>query len=84
VKKPTVGKRLAAAFDVGRGHGCDAGAGRDNGRVAASLARLETAARGDDNMMPLLIEAVEQYVTLGEICKTLRGVWGEQRETMAL
>jgi methylmalonyl-CoA mutase N-terminal domain/subunit len=59
-------------------------AGRDNGRVAASLARLEAAAGGDDNMMPLLIEAAEQYVTLGEICKTLRGVWGEQRETMAL
>ncbi|MDP9238489.1 MAG: methylmalonyl-CoA mutase family protein [Chloroflexota bacterium] len=59
-------------------------AGRDGGRVEAALRRLEETARGEDNMMPVLIEAVEQYVTLGEICARLRGVWGEQRETMAL
>ena len=41
-------------------------------------------ALGDDNMVPLLIEAVEQYVTLGEICRSLRGVRGEQREATAL
>jgi methylmalonyl-CoA mutase N-terminal domain/subunit len=35
-------------------------------------------------MVPLLIEAVESYATLGEICERLRGVWGEQRESMAL
>ena len=34
--------------------------------------------------MPMLIEAVENYVTLGEICRSLRGVWGEQREATAL
>ncbi len=59
-------------------------AGRDNGRVDAALRRIEDAARGDENMMPLLIEAVEQYVTLGEICTRLRAAWGEQREAMAL
>jgi len=30
--------------------------------------------------MPVLIEAVESYVTIGEICGVLRGVFGEQRE----
>ncbi len=35
-------------------------------------------------MIPLIIEAVESYATLGEICRTLRTVWGEQREGMAL
>jgi methylmalonyl-CoA mutase N-terminal domain/subunit len=57
---------------------------RDNGRVDAALKRLQAAASGDDNMIPLIIEAVEHYVTLGEICRTLRTAWGEQRETMAL
>ena len=47
-------------------------ADRDAGRVEAALRRLEDAARGDDNMIPLIIEAVEQYATLGEICARLR------------
>ena len=34
--------------------------------------------------MPLFIEAVESYVTLGEICDVLRTVWGEQREFVSL
>jgi methylmalonyl-CoA mutase N-terminal domain/subunit len=59
-------------------------AGRDGGRVEAALRQLEDTARGDENTMPALIEAVEQYATLGEICARLRTVWGEQRETMAL
>ena len=57
---------------------------RDAGRAEVALQRLDEAARGDTNMMPLLIEAVEAHVTLGEICTRLRAVWGEQRETMAL
>ncbi len=32
--------------------------------------------------MPLLIECAESYVTLGEMCRVLRGVFGEQREFM--
>jgi hypothetical protein len=35
-------------------------------------------------MIPLIVECVEAYATLGEICSSLRGVWGEQRETLAL
>ncbi len=54
-------------------------AGRDNGRVTELLGRLETAARGSDPLMPLFIECVDADVTLGEICRVLRGVFGEYR-----
>lgn len=50
---------------------------RDNGRVQELLAQVETAARGEAALMPLFIECVENDVTLGEICNTLRGLWGE-------
>ncbi len=59
-------------------------ADRDAVRAEAALRRLDEGARGDDNMMPLLIEAAEAHVTLGEICERLRAAWGEQRESMAL
>jgi methylmalonyl-CoA mutase N-terminal domain/subunit len=59
-------------------------ADRDGAAVDAALRRLEDAARGDENMLPLIIEAVEQYATLGEICRRLRGAWGEQRERVGL
>ena len=52
-------------------------AGRGAARVAALSAQLETAARGDDNLMPLFVTCVENQMTLGEICGVLRGVWGE-------
>lgn len=39
--------------------------------------RLVEAAKGTENLMPLFIECVENDMTLGEICNTLRGVWGE-------
>jgi methylmalonyl-CoA mutase N-terminal domain/subunit len=52
---------------------------RDNGKVAELRARLESAARGAENLMPLLVECVENNVTLGEICSTLRGVFGEYK-----
>ena len=35
------------------------------------------AAKGTENLMPLFIERVENEISLGEICNTLRGVWGE-------
>lgn len=50
---------------------------RDNVRVQELLAHLETAARGEAPLMPLFIECVENDITLGEICNTLRSVWGE-------
>jgi methylmalonyl-CoA mutase N-terminal domain/subunit len=45
---------------------------------------LDTTARGDENLMPLLIEAVECYATLGEIADTLRSVFGEHQEHIVL
>ena len=59
-------------------------ANRDNARVASLLARLEEAARGTENTMPLFIECVENYVTLGEICGVLRSAWGEQKEALVI
>ncbi|GAB4485913.1 MAG: methylmalonyl-CoA mutase family protein [Anaerolineales bacterium] len=50
---------------------------RDPRRSAELLTRLESAARSSENLMPLFIECVENDLTLGEICNTLRGVWGE-------
>ncbi|MCZ7545087.1 MAG: methylmalonyl-CoA mutase family protein [Anaerolineae bacterium] len=54
-------------------------AGRDNARVSERLSRLESAARGSDNLMPFFVECVAHDVTLGEICGVLRGVFGEYR-----
>jgi len=59
-------------------------AGRDNAEVKKLLASLETAARGDENLMPFIIEAVDAYATIGEISDILRGVFGEYREQIIL
>ncbi|MCC6237350.1 MAG: methylmalonyl-CoA mutase [Dehalococcoidia bacterium] len=50
---------------------------RDSAAVEASLARLRDAARGQDNLMPVILEAVKTYATLGEMCGVLREEWGE-------
>lgn len=52
---------------------------RDAGAVASALERLEQAARGRDNVLPYILDAVRVYATLGEICNVLRGVFGEYR-----
>jgi methylmalonyl-CoA mutase N-terminal domain/subunit len=55
---------------------------RDSAAVEAALARLkEGAAREDENLMPLLIDASRAYATLGEMCDALRETWGTWRET---
>ena len=54
---------------------------RDNGRVRAALDALRQGARGSANTMPLLIDAVRAYATIGEMCDALRDVWGEYEET---
>jgi methylmalonyl-CoA mutase N-terminal domain/subunit len=50
---------------------------RDQALVDRYLGKLVDAAKGTENLMPLFIECVENDITLGEICNTLRGVWGE-------
>jgi len=55
---------------------------RDSGAVEARLAALkEAAARDDVNLMPLIVDAARDYVTMGEMCDALREVWGVWRET---
>jgi methylmalonyl-CoA mutase N-terminal domain/subunit len=56
---------------------------RDNLRVQEVLATLKTAAQGTDNLVPVILEAVKCYATLGDICGVLREVFGEhQQETI--
>jgi methylmalonyl-CoA mutase, N-terminal domain len=52
-------------------------AGRDSTAAEAAVSRLREAARGKDNLMPAILEAVRAYATLGEICGALRQTWGE-------
>lgn len=50
---------------------------RDNQRVQELLGHLEAAAKGNENLMLILVGCVENEITLGEICGLLRSVWGE-------
>ena len=54
---------------------------RDSAKVEETLAALRRGAEGDENLMPLIVEASRAYVTMGEMCDTLREVWGVWRET---
>jgi methylmalonyl-CoA mutase N-terminal domain/subunit len=55
---------------------------RDSAAVESRLAALKTAAATEHvNLMPLIVDAARDYVTLGEMCDALRDVWGIWRET---
>ena len=56
---------------------------RDNRQVAEKLRALEAAARGNDNLMPPLIDAAKSYATLGEMMDVFRDVFGEYQPTWA-
>ena len=51
---------------------------RDGARAKAALARLAEVAHSDDNTVPAILECVEAYCTLGEICQVFRDIFGEQ------
>jgi len=55
-------------------------AGRDNAKVESLLKNVREAALSDANLMPVFIDAVKEYVTLGEICGVLRDVFGEYKQ----
>ena len=55
-------------------------AARDQSAWRSALEAVETAARGRDNLVPVIIAAVEAKATVGEIADTMRGVFGEFRE----
>jgi methylmalonyl-CoA mutase N-terminal domain/subunit len=59
-------------------------AGRDRDRVAKTLAELKSCAEGNGNLMIPVLNAVKAYATLGEICDTLRLVFGEYRQVKTL
>jgi len=52
--------------------------------AADALTSLESAARGTQNLVPLILTAVEAHVTVGEISNTLRKIWGEYRESVTV
>jgi methylmalonyl-CoA mutase N-terminal domain/subunit len=68
---PEIGRRQAAKLAALRQR-------RDNERLQRTLTALEHGAAGTENLMPLIIAAVEAYATLGEISDAMRHVFGEQ------
>lgn len=56
-------------------------AARDNEAVKVALEKLREAAKGTENLMPYLIDAVKTYATLGEICGVLREEFGEYKQS---
>jgi len=57
---------------------------RDNNAVSEKLRALKKAAEGDENLMPYILNAVRVYASVGEICDTLREVFGEYEENVTL
>ena len=55
-------------------------ADRDNDKAARELARLTQAARGTDNLMPVILDCARCYCTEGEIIAALKEVFGEYQE----
>jgi methylmalonyl-CoA mutase N-terminal domain/subunit len=60
-------------------------ADRDGDAHLRTITRLrDEAIRGDVNLMPAILEAVEAYATIGEMCNLLRSVYGEYKEPLAV
>lgn len=57
---------------------------RDSSRAVASLDAITRAANGTENLLPHILGAVENWVTVGEISNALRAVWGEYRESITI
>ena len=53
---------------------------RDNGAVEAALERVRSAAAAGENVMPAVMDAVEVYATVGEVCSTLEQIFGAFEE----
>lgn len=74
---PAVGERQAEKLKALR-------AKRNNTEVKEKLAILGNAAKGNANLMPLILDAVKAYASLGEICDELRSVFGEYQQKVIL
>jgi methylmalonyl-CoA mutase N-terminal domain/subunit len=57
---------------------------RDKKKVERALEVLKEKAMGTENLIPFVQEAVKEYATVGEICDTLREVFGEHQESVVL
>ena len=57
---------------------------RNNEEVKDRLAKLKNAAMGNNNLMPEIIDAVKAYASIGEICDTMRDVFGEHNEHVVI
>lgn len=57
---------------------------RNNKKVQEALKVLKQTAMGTENLVPAIQEAVKEYATVGEICDTLREVFGEHTESVVL
>jgi methylmalonyl-CoA mutase, N-terminal domain len=72
---PTVGQQMAERVRKLR-------ASRDNDAVKRSLEKLQEAARGNDNVIPYVIDAVENYATVQDITDALVGVFGRWQNAL--
>ncbi|MDP2037121.1 MAG: methylmalonyl-CoA mutase family protein, partial [Ignavibacteria bacterium] len=57
---------------------------RSEQEVKQKLESLKTAAEGDANLMPFILNAVKAYASIGEICNVMRGVFGEYKEHVVI
>jgi methylmalonyl-CoA mutase N-terminal domain/subunit len=57
---------------------------RDPARAQAALAEVERRARGGENLLPAILDAVEAFSTVGEISDALRRAFGEYRESVVI
>jgi methylmalonyl-CoA mutase N-terminal domain/subunit len=57
---------------------------RDNKEVNEMLEKLHYTAEKDENLMPIIIDAVKAYATIGEICDVLRKIYGEYKELIVI
>lgn len=56
----------------------------DTAEKRGALGAIDAAARGTENLMPRIVDAVKAGATVGEISDVLRGVWGEHQETLTI
>lgn len=57
---------------------------RNNELVIQKLEALKKTAEGTDNLMPFILDAVKVYASIGEICNTMRKVFGEYKEHVVI
>jgi methylmalonyl-CoA mutase N-terminal domain/subunit len=57
---------------------------RNASKVEKCVATLDRATRSSENLMPIIVDCVRNYVTVGEICKVLRGTFGEYRPSHSI